>query len=142
MITIAIDTMSGDFGPRITVPASVRALSFLSDINLLLLGDNDAIQKELAKLHCDSNHRLRIVHTTQTVAMSDKPLHVLRNCKDSSLYRGIALLAEGEVQGFVSAGNTGAMFISCTTTVKLFVALNAGVPVSRTTVVITLVLGP
>ncbi len=111
MITIAIDAMSGDFGPRVTVPASVRALSFLSDINLLLLGDNEAIQKELAKLQHNDNTRLRIVHTTQTVSMNDKPLQALRNKKDSSLYRGIQLLAEGEVQAFVSAGNTGAMLV-------------------------------
>ena len=120
MIMIAIDIMNRNFGPHVTMPASIRTLSFLSDINLLLLGDNDAIQKELAKLHCDSNHRLRIVHTTQTVAMSDKPLHVLRNCKDSSLYRGIALLAEGEVQGFVSAGNTGAMLVIGHHLLKMF----------------------
>ena len=120
MITIAIDTMSGDFGPRVTVPASVRALSFLPDMNLLLLGDNDAIQKELAKLHCNSNERLRIVHTTQTVAMDEKPLQVLRNRKDSSLYRGIALLAEGEVQAFVSAGNTGAMLVIGHHLLKMF----------------------
>ena len=111
MITIAIDTMSGDFGPRVTVPASVRALSFISDINLLLLGDHQAIQNELTQLDCSDDARIRIVHTTQTVAMDDKPLQVLRNRKDSSLYRGIALLAEDEVQAFVSAGNTGAMLV-------------------------------
>jgi glycerol-3-phosphate acyltransferase PlsX len=111
MITIAIDAMSGDFGPGITVPASVRALSFIPDINLLLLGDSQVIQSELAKLDCNDDMRLRIVHTTQTVAMDDKPLQVLRNRKDSSLYRGIALLAESEVQAFVSAGNTGAMLV-------------------------------
>lgn len=114
MITIAIDTMSGDFGPAVTVPASVRALSFNPDIKILLLGDNAAIQSELTQCGCYDDSRLRIVHTTQVVGMGDKPAQALRHAKDSSLYRGIQLLSQNEVQAFVSAGNTGAlMMVGC-----------------------------
>lgn len=109
MITIAIDVMSGDHGPVVTVPACVRALSFMPDISLILLGDNDAIQRELAKLRRVDLDRLRIVATAQTVAMDEKPSSALRNKKDSSLYRAIQLLKDGEVQACVSAGNTGAL---------------------------------
>lgn len=109
MITIAIDVMSGDHGPAVTVPASVRALSFMPDTSLILLGDNELIQAELSKLACTYPERIRIVATTQTVSMDEKPVYALRNKKDSSLYRAIQLLQEGEVQACVSAGNTGAL---------------------------------
>lgn len=109
MITIAIDVMSGDFGPAVTVPASVRALSFMPDISVILLGDNELIQIELSKLAHTYNDRILVVATTQAVGMDEKPAHALRNKKDSSLYRSVQLLQEGEVQACVSAGNTGAL---------------------------------
>lgn len=109
MITIAIDAMGGDYGPAVTVPASVRALSFMPDISIILLGDNKAIQNQLSRLNCVLHDRLRVVATSQTVSMDEKPANVLRNKKDSSLFRAIQLLREGEVQACVSAGNTGAL---------------------------------
>jgi glycerol-3-phosphate acyltransferase PlsX len=109
MIRIAIDSMSGDFGPAVTVPASVRALSFLPDLNLVLLGDADAIGTQLDRLNSPHANRIQVLATSQVVAMDEKPSSALRNKKDSSLYRAIQLLKDGEVQACVSAGNTGAL---------------------------------
>jgi glycerol-3-phosphate acyltransferase PlsX len=110
MITIAIDVMSGDFGPSVTVPASLRALSLMQDVNLVLLGDSEAIRLELAKIDRKKEiERIRIVHTAQIVSMEEKPAYALRNKKDSSMFRAIQLLRDGEVQATVSAGNTGAL---------------------------------
>lgn len=111
MITIAIDAMSGDTGPAVTVPASVRALSFMPDMGLLLLGDAERILQMLDACNLDAGtrERIRVVATTQTVGMDEKPTAALRSKKDSSLYRAIQLLKEGEVQACVSAGNTGAL---------------------------------
>lgn len=115
MISIAVDAMSGDFGPTVTVPACLRALSFMPDINLVLLGDTELIQSELAKQESKvSRDQLRIVHTTQLVGMEDKPAIALRTKKDSSMYHAIQLLRDGEVMAVVSAGNTGALLaIGC-----------------------------
>lgn len=109
MIAIAIDAMSGDSGPAVTVPASVRALSFMPDISLILVGDSELIQQELSRLDDSHTDRIRIVATSQVVAMDEKPATALRNRKDSSLYRAIQLLQQNEVQACVSAGNTGAL---------------------------------
>lgn len=114
MITVAIDAMSGDFGPAVTVPASVRALSFLPDTGLILTGDADLILRELDKSDQTHRDRIRVVSTTQTIGMDEKPGTALRHKKDSSLYRAIQLLQENEVQACVSAGNTGALLaIGC-----------------------------
>ena len=94
MITIAIDVMGGDFGPAVTVPASVRALSFMPDISVILLGDNEDIQFHLSRLKYACHERIRVVATTQTVGMDEKPVQALRNKKDSSLFRAIQLLQE------------------------------------------------
>jgi glycerol-3-phosphate acyltransferase PlsX len=112
MITIAIDVMSGDIGPAVTVPASMRALSFMPDTTLILVGENEAIQQQLSLVDSAAyRDRIRVVATTQVVDMNEKPIHALRNKKDSSLYRAIELLQQGEVQACVSAGNTGALLV-------------------------------
>jgi glycerol-3-phosphate acyltransferase PlsX len=113
-ITIAIDAMGGDFGPRVTVPACVRALSFMPDVKFILFGDEASVKGQLGAAGNRYPGRVEIVPTLQTIGMDEKPAQVLRNKRDASLFRSIAALADGDVQACVSAGNTGAMLaIGC-----------------------------
>jgi phosphate acyltransferase len=102
--------MGGDFGPKVTVPASLQALEKHSDLHLILVGDELSIQRELSAY---SNHssinRLEIVHSTQQVAMDESPSVALRTKKDSSMRISLNKIKEGAAQACVSAGNTGAL---------------------------------
>ncbi|WP_255537671.1 phosphate acyltransferase PlsX [Motiliproteus sp. SC1-56] len=103
--TLAIDAMSGDFGPHIIVPASLDFLSRYPDTALELVGDLDQITPYLPGSH----PRLALLQADTVVGMDEKPSTALRQRRDSSLYRVIERVAQGQAQACVSAGNTGAM---------------------------------
>ncbi|MDH3598281.1 MAG: phosphate acyltransferase PlsX [Candidatus Tectomicrobia bacterium] len=108
-ITVAVDAMSGDFGPPITVSAALSALAKEPDLKLILVGDPEAIDARLETLGRPDPHRINVCHASQTVSMDEPPAQALRNKKDSSMRVAINLVRSGDAQACVSAGNTGAL---------------------------------
>jgi glycerol-3-phosphate acyltransferase PlsX len=106
---ISIDCMGGDHGPRVTVPAALEFLARESEVELILVGREDAIRSELQR-HGGLDHaRVSIVHATEVVEMDDSLEVALRRKKDSSMRVAIDLVKQGQAQACVSAGNTGAL---------------------------------
>ena len=102
MITIAVDCMGGDHGPRVTLPACRNFLDHHADVQLLLVGLPDS-------LSAFSHLRATIVPASEVVSMDD-PLEVaLRRKKDSSMRVAIQQVKDGVAQAAVSAGNTAAL---------------------------------
>ncbi|WP_028108146.1 phosphate acyltransferase PlsX [Ferrimonas futtsuensis] len=108
-LTLALDTMGGDHGPHVTVPAALQALSVYADLHLILVGDRPTILSILRQHQACESERLRILHAEQVVQMGDKPLHALRRLKHSSMRLALDLVANGQAHACVSAGNTGAL---------------------------------
>lgn len=104
--TIALDAMGGDVGPDVVVPAALRYLANARNTNLILVGDEARIG---ARLEGRTSDRIRVRHTTETVAMGESPSRALRNKKNSSMRVAIDLVKSGEAHACVSAGNTGAL---------------------------------
>ncbi len=101
-ITLAVDCMGGDHGPRVTLAACRRFLSAHPDAHLLLVGRAEALAGF-------EDPRAQIVAATEVVEMDD-PLEVaLRKKKDSSMRVSIELVRDGKASAAVSAGNTGAL---------------------------------
>ncbi len=102
MITLAVDCMGGDHGPRVTLAACRHFLDQHPDAELLLVG--------LAESFKDFSHaRGKVIVATEVVGMDD-PLEVaLRKKKDSSMRVAIQQVKDGAAQAAVSAGNTGAL---------------------------------
>jgi len=107
-VSISVDAMGGDFGPKITVPASLNFLKTHPDAYITLVGKKSIIKKFLKK-PIDSFDRLSIIHTTQFVTMDESPQSALKNKKSSSMRLAINLVKEGAADAIVSAGNTGAL---------------------------------
>lgn len=101
--------MGGDFGPPVVIPASLLALAKHNELNLILVGDREVLQKELSSHKSYDQSRLTIQHASQKVEMDEPPSHALRSKKDSSMRVAINLVKEGKAQAAVSAGNTGAL---------------------------------
>jgi glycerol-3-phosphate acyltransferase PlsX len=102
MITIAVDCMGGDHGPRVTLPACRLFLDRHVDATLILVGLPD----EMAGF---VHPRAEIVGASEVVTMDD-PLEIaLRKKKDSSMRVAINQVKTGKAQAAVSAGNTGAL---------------------------------
>ncbi len=108
-ITIAIDAMGGDHGPHVTVPAALKALEADDQLNIVLVGLQDAIEAELKNRKTTTSPRLRIHHASEVVTMDESPQSALKNKKDSSMRVAINLVKSGEANACVSAGNTGAL---------------------------------
>ncbi|MDP0563453.1 MAG: phosphate acyltransferase PlsX [Candidatus Endonucleobacter sp. (ex Gigantidas childressi)] len=108
-VRIALDVMSGDESPSTRMYSVIRLLKDKPDLFLYLIGDEGFIKSFLGMVSGVDWHRLTVVHTVKTVAMSDSPLKVLRSKKESSMWKMLELVASGEVHACVSAGNTGAL---------------------------------
>ncbi len=118
-ITIAIDAMGGDHGPHVTVPAVLNALKEDSQLNVVLVGLEDAILAELKAHKASVSPRLRIHHSTEVVLMDESPQSALKNKKDSSMRVAINLVKSGEAHACVSAGNTGALMATARYVLKM-----------------------
>ncbi len=102
MITLAVDCMGGDFGPRVTLPACRHFLDQHPDARVLLVGLPDSLKSF-------SHERASIVAATEVVAMDDPVEVALRRKKDSSMRVAIQQVKGGAAAAAVSAGNTGAL---------------------------------
>ena len=108
-ITLAVDAMGGDFGPRVTVPATLVIVRENPHLVVILVGQEALIQPYLKDLNPQLASRISIVHTDEVVTMDDKVAVALRNKRHSSMRLAINLVHEKKAQACVSAGNTGAL---------------------------------
>lgn len=119
---IALDAMGGDFAPAVNVEGAIDTLNESKDIEIILVGDEDSIKKELSAKKYPSN-RLRIKHASQTVGMGEPALAAVRKKRDSSIKRAIELVRNNEADAAVSAGHSGAVMA----TARLMLGASRGV---------------
>jgi glycerol-3-phosphate acyltransferase PlsX len=103
---IAVDAMGGDFAPQVIVEGAVLAAK-KHGVRVVLVGDEDQVSKELSR-YPTSKLPIYIHHAPFVVAMHDSPSTVIRRMKDTSVKVALDLAKEGQVNGVVSAGNSGA----------------------------------
>ncbi len=108
---ILIDVMSGDNAPLEIIKGASLAREYGEEITVV--GDENVISDVLVTNGIDLSG-INIVHADSVINMEDKPLCVVREKKDSSMSVGLKLLASGEYDAFVSAGNTGALITGAT----------------------------
>lgn len=108
-IKISIDCMGGDYGPSVTVPATLSFLQHNSDTELILVGQEKVLRTALLKYKYANNTRITIQHAVEVVSMHDSIEIALRRKKNSSMRMAINLVKDGKVDAAVSAGNTGAL---------------------------------
>ncbi|QHB17142.1 phosphate acyltransferase PlsX [Mannheimia pernigra] len=108
-ITLALDVMGGDFGPRVTIPAIAKALTQKSNLSFLLFGDENQITPLLQKYSLLNHPKIQLHHTEQVID-SDIPFSkAIRQSKNSSMRLAIEAVKEGKALGCISGGNTGAL---------------------------------
>ncbi|MFO7827069.1 MAG: phosphate--acyl-ACP acyltransferase [Bacteroidales bacterium] len=116
---IGIDIMGGDFAPEATVLGAILAHKELSyDDRIVLIGNQDKIIDILNREKVNPDH-FDIVHTSQVIEMGDHPAKSFAKKPDSSIAKGYQLLASGQIDGFASAGSTGAMMVGAMYAVKV-----------------------
>ena len=103
MIRIAIDAMGGDFGPEPIVKGTIEALKE-KKFEAILVGKKDEILSLLPKGYKD---KILIIEASDVIDMGDAATDALKR-QDSSIYKAIELVRNGEADGVVSAGHSGA----------------------------------
>jgi len=115
-LKIAVDAMGGDNAPIPNIEGAIESLSpdgvgpvaRKQDIEIVLVGRKDVINKELSHRGA-TTLPIEVQDAAQVVGMEESPLEAFRKKPDSSINVGISMLKRGEVDGFVSAGNSGAV---------------------------------
>lgn len=111
---IIVDAMGGDLAPSAQVEGALLAVQEFG-VEVILAGREEEILNALKDLgHESLPTGLGIANATEVVTMEDDPAGVIREKKDSSLVVGLTLLKNGDGDGFVSAGNTGALLTGAT----------------------------
>jgi glycerol-3-phosphate acyltransferase PlsX len=103
---ISVDAMGGDKGPAAVVAGLERFLADCPDAHVRLAGPEDTLRSLLGRAH---DGRVTIVPATGVVEMTDKPSHVMRHGKDTSMWAAVDEVREGRAEACVSCGNTGAL---------------------------------
>jgi glycerol-3-phosphate acyltransferase PlsX len=115
-MNIGIDMMGGDFAPLEAVKGVQLYLSS-SEHNIFCIGEETQLN-ELFQQHGVSSPFLHIVHASEVIGYHEHPTKALKEKPNSSIAIGFKLLAEGTIDAFGSAGNTGAMLVGAMFTIK------------------------
>lgn len=108
---IGLDIMGGDFAPDVTIKGAIDALpSFGDQHTLVLIGDEERIKHDLQK-YGQAPEAFEIMHAPDVLTMSASPVKALAGQPQSSIAVGFTALKDGLIDGFCSAGNSGAMMV-------------------------------
>ena len=110
MIKIAVDAMGGDNAPFEIVKGAVEAVNERKDITVCLTGQETVIKKELEK-YTYNKEQIEIVNASEVIETGEPPVNAIRKKKDSSIVVGMNLVKNGQADGFVSAGSSGAVLV-------------------------------
>jgi glycerol-3-phosphate acyltransferase PlsX len=104
MLKIAIDAMGGDFGPEPIMSGLVSALRNNNTFTAIAVGNQTQLEKLIP---AQFKNRVEILHTEDVIKMSDSATDALKR-KESTIYKAIDLVKEGNADAVVSAGHSGA----------------------------------
>lgn len=117
-MTIGLDMMGGDFAP---LEAMKGALQYLQEANqpatLVLIGDEPELDELISEYKVPED-KIKLVHAAQVIDMHEHPTKALKEKPKSSIAIGFHLLASGNIDAFISAGNTGAMLVGALFSIK------------------------
>lgn len=116
---IGLDIMGGDFAPEAVLEGAFDAIDYLSaEEKLVLVGDESLILGRLESEGIDKSI-FDILPSTEVIGMGEHPARAFALKKDSSISVGFNALKSAKLDGFCSAGNTGAMLVAASYTVNV-----------------------
>lgn len=108
-LTLALDIMGGDFGPRVTIPATIKALESDPLLNVLLFGDSVQITSMLENVSTTVRDRITLHHCNRVITNNLGLTSALRQSQGSSMRCAIEAVRNGKASGCVSAGDTAVL---------------------------------
>ena len=99
--------MGTDSGPEPVVAGVARAFQEGLAAKVTFFGDSDQLKQIVGEYSTLAT--AKIEHADGVVSMHDKPMHVLRRGRGTSMWAALESVAKGDAQAVVSGGNTGAL---------------------------------
>ncbi|MBU2993613.1 phosphate acyltransferase PlsX [Octadecabacter sp. 1_MG-2023] len=106
-LVLSVDAMGGDEGPAPVVAGLAKFLRKNPDVEILLHGPKPQLKPLVSKRKISDS--VTIVDAPDVVSMTDKPSHVMRHGKKTSMWSAIDAVRDGAASVCVSCGNTGAL---------------------------------
>jgi len=116
MVRIGVDAMGGDYAPLEAVKGAIEAGRIHSDYQVVLFGEKKSIEAVCRQEGILTS--IEIIDCPTQIEMGEHPVKAFSSKQDSSIAVGFRYLAEGMIDAFLSAGNTGAMLVGSLMTVK------------------------
>ncbi len=113
---IIVDAYGGDNAPD-AVLQGCRMAADRWKCEIILTGDEQKLRQRAAELSV-SLEGIGIADAPDVIPVEAEPTAILRQYQQSSMARGLQMLANGEGEAFVSAGSTGALVVGGTLIVK------------------------
>jgi len=110
MLTIAVDAMGGDLGPRAAFWATKNLLSRYKDVAVRLYVEEQWV-REAGDVIGAHDGRLFVIGCGASIKADEKPSVVLKRRQSSSMVRALLAYHHGDAQGVLSVGSTGALMI-------------------------------
>lgn len=108
--SVVLDAMGGDNSPGEMVSGCVTAVKEKKELFVYLVGPESRLKDELSKYDYPKE-RIMVVHAPDEISTHDAPVQAIRTKKNSSMVVGLELVRQGKADGFVSAGNSGAVLV-------------------------------
>ncbi|MFT5970469.1 MAG: glycerol-3-phosphate acyltransferase PlsX [Flavobacteriales bacterium] len=123
-MTIGIDISGGDNAPSAILSGALLAIAELpEDTSISLIGNEAEILPFIENQSAQYKSRFKVVHAPSAIGMGEHPTKAFASKQDSSIAIGFNLLAEGQIDAFASAGNSGAMLVGAHYTIKMIVGV-------------------
>jgi glycerol-3-phosphate acyltransferase PlsX len=105
------DMMGGDFAPLEAVKGLQLYLQGVKqNVTVICIGDKDQLNPLLQQYNIPQE-KISLVHSSEIIGYHEHPTRALKEKPDSSIAKGFQLLASGEIDALLSAGNTGVMLV-------------------------------
>ncbi len=106
---VVVDAMGSDNAPHPEIDGALAAARDLG-VGVILVGQTERVEPELRRCgwRRQGDRGIEFVEAAEVIGMDDPVATSVRRKRKSSLRIGAKLVADGQADGFVSAGNTGA----------------------------------
>ena len=115
---IVVDAMGSEMGTSVEVEGAIQAVKEYGH-DIILVGDEAVIKRELDKRAPGAHHKISVIHAPERIEMHEPAALSVRRKRKSSIVVGLEVLKRDEADGFVSAGNTGAVVCAATLSLRM-----------------------
>lgn len=114
-VCVAVDVMGGDEEPQVVLDGIDAALAADAELTIFAVGP-----EELVVPFAQKRDRVEPLVAPDTIEMGDDPIKAVMSKRKSSIVVACRAVKKGTVQGFFSAGATGAVTAAATAYVTPF----------------------